>query len=271
MFRFTARPRALTALLGLALATASLTAAAPAASAATTSEAKPTIVLVHGAFADASSWTGVARDLQRHGYTVIAPANPLRDLAGDAAYTAALLKSIKGPIVLAGHSYGGAVITNAARDNANVKALVYIAGFLPDTGESAADLAGKYPGSTLGPTLQEVPLPGGGTDLYVQQAKFHRQFAQDVPSRDAAVMAATQRPITAAALNAPSEAPAWKDIASWTLIPTGDKNIPPAAQRFMSKRAHAHTVEVKGASHAVLVSQPEAVANLIRRAAKSVD
>ncbi|AWS46236.1 alpha/beta fold hydrolase [Streptosporangium sp. 'caverna'] len=262
---FSAR-RTLTALLGTAVVATTLAAAALPAAAGT--KPKPTIVLVHGAFADASSWSGVAKRLQSHGYHVIAPAVPLRGLAGDAAYTAALLKTVKGPIILAGHSYGGAVISNAARGNANVKALVAIAGFLPDTGESAATLSDKYPGSTLGPTLQEVALPGGLTDLYVQQDKFRKQFAHDVPARDAAVMAATQRPITSAALNEPSGAPAWKSIASYVLIPTGDKNIPPAAQHFMAERAHARaTVEVKDASHAVLVSQPDTVAKFIERAA----
>ncbi|GGK68241.1 alpha/beta hydrolase [Planomonospora parontospora subsp. parontospora] len=265
MARF-ARP--LTALLATAAAASALTTAAPAASAATASPAKPTIVLVHGAFADASSWNGVAERLQRRGYTVIASANPLRGLADDAAATAALLKSIKGPVVLAGHSYGGAVITNAARGNDEVKALVYIAAFIPEKGESAADLAGRHPGSTLGETLREVPLPGGGTDLYVRQDRFRKQFAHDVPARDAKLMAAAQRPVTAAALNEPSGVPAWKDIASWVLVPTGDKNIPPAALRFMAKRAEARaTVEIEGASHAVLVSRPDAVADLIERAA----
>ncbi|MBG0815034.1 alpha/beta fold hydrolase [Planomonospora sp. ID82291] len=269
MTRF-ARP--LTALLATAAAASALTAAAPAASAGasagTADAAKPTIVLVHGAFADASSWNGVAERLQRRGYTVIASANPLRGLADDAAATAALLKSVKGPVVLAGHSYGGAVITNAARGNDAVKALVYVAAFIPEQGESAADLAGKYPGSTLGETLREVPLPGGGTDLYVRQDRFRKQFAHDVPARDAKLMAAAQRPVTAAALNEPSGAPAWKDVASWALIPTGDKNIPPASLRFMAERAGARAaVEVEGASHAVLVSRPDAVADLIERAA----
>jgi pimeloyl-ACP methyl ester carboxylesterase len=264
MTRF-ARP--LTALLATAVAASAL-AAAPAASAEASSAAKPTVVLVHGAFADASSWNGVTERLQRRGYTVIASANPLRGLADDAAATAALLESVKGPVVLVGHSYGGAVITNAARGNDDVKALVYIAAFIPEKGESAADLAGRYPGSTLGETLQEVPLPGGGTDLYVRQDRFRKQFAHDVPARDARLMAATQRPVTAAALNEPSGAPAWKDIASWALIPTGDKNIPPASLRFMAKRAEARAaVEVKDASHAVLVSRPDAVADLIERAA----
>ncbi|GGL10813.1 alpha/beta hydrolase [Sphaerisporangium melleum] len=272
MNRPTTRRRVLAALLGSAVAATALTGvtALPAGAEAVAGGhgSKPTVVLVHGAFADASSWSGVVERLQRHGYRVIAPANPLRGLASDAAYTAALLKSVKGPVVLVGHSYGGAVISNAARGDDNVKALVSVAGFLPDKGESAAELSGKFPGSTLGPTLQEVPLPGGQTDLYVRQEKFRKQFAHDVPAAQAAVMAATQRPVTAAALNEGSGAPAWKKIPTYVLIPTGDKNIPPAAQRWMAKRAHARAVvTIKDASHAVLVSRPGAVADLIERAA----
>ncbi|MEV1176942.1 alpha/beta hydrolase [Nonomuraea sp. NPDC049784] len=264
------RRQTIGAALGTALAASmAVSASSTAASAETRGAAKPTIVLVHGAFADASSWTGVIERLQRKGYSVIASANPLRGLAGDAAATAALLATIKGPVVLVGHSYGGAVITNAARGNDNVQALVFVAAFIPDEGESAAELAGRYPGSTLGETLREVPLPGGSTDLYVKQDKFPTQFAHDLPTRDAKVMAVIQRPITAAALNEPSgAAPAWKDVPSWALFGTGDKNIPPAALRFMAERANARaTVTVKDASHAVLVSHPDAVAHLIERAA----
>jgi pimeloyl-ACP methyl ester carboxylesterase len=231
-------------------------------------KAKPTIVLVHGAFADTSSWSGVIERLQRRGYPVIAPAVPLRGVAGDAAYTRALLDSITGPIVLVGHSYGGQVITNAALNDPQVKALVSIAGFLPDEGESAQELSEKFPGSTLGETLQEVPLPGGGTDLYIRQELFPGQFAADVPLKEARVLAAEQRPISAAALGEPSGPPAWKTIPTWTLIPDGDKNIPPAAQRFMAKRAHAHTEEVH-ASHLAPVSRPDKVADVIIEAASA--
>ncbi|MBB1155491.1 MULTISPECIES: alpha/beta fold hydrolase [Amycolatopsis] len=226
-----------------------------------------TVVLVHGAFADSSSWNGEIERLRAAGHRVIAAANPLRGVAEDAAYVRSLLDSIEGPIVLAGHSYGGSVISAAAKGHRRVQALVYIAGFLPDEGESAGELAGKFPGGTLGETLEQVALPNG-VDLYVRQDLFHQQFAADVPAAQASQMAAGQRPIAAAALDEASPAPAWKDLPVYSLIPTADKNIPAAAQRFMAERANAEAVEVEGASHAVLVSQPEAVANLILRAAR---
>jgi pimeloyl-ACP methyl ester carboxylesterase len=236
------------------------------------SKPKPTVVLVHGAFADASSWNGVVTKLQHDGYPVIAPANPLRGVASDATYLESILKSIKGPLILAGHSYGGSVISEAAVDNPQVKALVYIAAFLPDKGESASELSSKFPGSTLGETLNPVPfpLPDGstGTDLYIQQDKFHHQFAADLPAGTAAVLAATQRPVAASGLDEKATEAAWKTIPSWDLIDTQDLNIPPAAQRFMAQRAHAHTVEVK-ASHLVPVSQPGAVTHIIEQAAHS--
>jgi len=153
---------------------------------ASAQDGKPTIVLVHGAFAESNSWNGVLTKLIAKGYPTIAAANPLRGVKSDANYVASILKSIKGPIVLVGHSYGGSVITNAVNDNKNVKALVYVAGFAPEMGETAADLSGRYPGSTLGPTLAPpVALPDGGKDLYIQQSKFHAQFAADVPVADA--------------------------------------------------------------------------------------
>ncbi|WPO00760.1 alpha/beta hydrolase [Pseudomonas sp. MUP55] len=230
---------------------------------------KPTIVLVHGAFADASSWNGVARILEQDGYTVVAAANPLRSVKSDAASVASLIASIQSPVVLVGHSYGGNVISAAANDQANVKALVYVSAFAPDTGETVAGLAGKFPGSTLGPTLAApVPLSDGGKDLYIQQSQFHEQFAADVPAVEAALMAATQRPVTDAALNEPFGTPAWKHIPSWSIYGDQDKNIPPQALAFMAKRADAKAVEVvKGASHVVMVSHPAPVARLIERAA----
>ncbi|MEU3188617.1 alpha/beta hydrolase [Streptomyces sp. NPDC006923] len=232
---------------------------------------KPTVVLVHGAFADGSSWNGVIGRLKRDGYPVVAPANPLRGLSSDAAYLKDLLNSVKGPIVLAGHSYGGSVISAAAAGDKDVKALVYIAAFLPETGESASGLSGKFPGSTLGPTLHEVTtaLADGTevTDLSITQDKFHQQFAADVPAATAGAMAAGQRPITSAALDEKlSGEPAWKTVPSWTMITTQDLNIPVKAQRFMADRAGSHKVEIK-ASHAVTVSQPGAVTRLIEQAA----
>ncbi|MHB9856145.1 alpha/beta fold hydrolase [Streptomyces krungchingensis] len=253
-----------------ALSLAASTSASAAESGHHPAGPKPTVVLVHGAFADSSSWNGVIKRLEHAGYPVIAPANPLRTLAGDAAYLHSVLKSVDGPIVLVGHSYGGAVISEAAADTPAVKALVYIAAFAPDKGESALELSGKYPGSTLGENLNPVPFPLAdgttGTDLYIKTEKFHDQFAADVPTAQTDLMAATQRPVAASALEEEATEATWKTIPSWYLVATQDKNIPPAAQRFMAERAHSRTVEIN-ASHAVSVSRPEAVADLIQQAA----
>ncbi len=248
-----------------------LAAAAPAAAApASAPQTKPTVVLVHGAFEDASGWSGVIERLQRLGYPVVAPANPLRGLAGDSAYLASFLKSIKGPVVLVGHSYGGAVISNAAVSDPHVKALVFIAALAPEKGESAADLTVRFPGSLVNASIYPVsfPLPGGrrGTDLYAKPDKFRELAAADVPARTAAVMAASQRPIAFAALAEKSRAAAWKRIPSWYLVATDDRALPPAAERFMAERAGSHTVEIRS-SHVAMVSHPEAVTRLIRDAA----
>lgn len=240
-----------------------------ASSAAFAQTGKPTIVLVHGAFAESSSWNNVIKILKKDGYPVVAAANPLRSVKGDADYVSNLVASIQSPVVLVGHSYGGSVITEAANGNANVKALVYVSAFAPDAGETALGLSGKFPGSTLGPTLAPpVALQGGGKDLYIRQDKFRDQFAPDVSRADATLMAATQRPVTEAAANEASGTPAWKTVPSWFIYGDQDKNIPPQALAFMAERAHAkQTVVVKGASHVVMVSRPEPVAKLIERAA----
>jgi pimeloyl-ACP methyl ester carboxylesterase len=230
---------------------------------------KPTVVLVHGAFADSSSWNGVISILQRDGYKVVAAPNPLRGVRSDADVVGDVVKSIDGPVVLVGHSYGGSVISEAAEGRSNVKALVYVAAFAPEVGETALGLTGKFPGSTLGGTLAPpVRLSSGGNDLYIQQGQFHQQFAADVPAPEARLMAAGQRPIAEAALSEPSTAPAWKSVPSWFIYGTKDKNIPPAALGFMAERAKSRqTVEVKGASHVVMVSHAPAVARLIEKAA----
>ncbi|PSM37579.1 alpha/beta hydrolase [Streptomyces dioscori] len=232
----------------------------------------PTVVLVHGAFADSSSWNGVVERLQAHEYPVVAASNPLRTLGGDAEYVRQLVASIEGPVVLVGHSYGGSVISNAGKGLGNVKALVFVAAFLPDEGESAIALSGKFPGSTLGEALRPVPvtLPDGSqvTDLYIEKGKFHQQFAADVAAETAGVMAATQRPVTDAALGEGASAPAWREIPSWVLVATEDRNIPPQAQIFMAERANATAVRV-AASHAVGVSRPGEVARLINAAAQA--
>jgi pimeloyl-ACP methyl ester carboxylesterase len=201
-------------------------------------------------------------------------ANPLRSLSGDAAYIASVLKTIKGPIVLVGHSYGGAVITDAATGNPNVKALVYIDAFVPAQGETVLSLAAKYPGSELPRSITEAPYTQGGgqsgVDVYIKTADFRSAFAGDVSPAKAAVMAIAQRPVTLAALSEKSRAPAWKSIPSWYLVGRQDEAIPPAAQLFMAKRARSHTVEIN-ASHASLVSHPAAVTKLILDAAHDVE
>lgn len=234
---------------------------------------KPTVVLVHGAFADSSSWNGVIKRLKEDGYPVVAAANPLRSLSSDAASVKNLLASIDGPVVLAGHSYGGAVISNAAYGSDKVKALVYADAFLPDKGESANELAQKFPGSVIGESLRPVPItnPDGSqdVDLYIDQSKFHQAFAADVPARTADLMAVTQRPATGTALNEPSGEPAWKTIPSWALVGTNDQIIPPKLQVYMAGRAHAHVEKIES-SHAVTVSHPDAVAHIIEEAAQTV-
>lgn len=246
--------------------------AAALAASATTAQAaeKPTVVLVHGAFADGSSWNGVAARLSKDGFKVVAAANPLRSVKGDAAYVGALVASIPGPVVLVGHSYGGAVISAAATDRPNVKALVYVAAFEPAPGESSLRLSGKFPGSTLGGALAApVSLPDGGVDLYIQAERFPQQFAADLPRAQADLMAATQRPIAQAALAEPQAGAAWRTIPSWTVYGDADLNIPPAAMAFMAERAKSKkTVVVKGGSHVVMLSHPDEVAAVIEDAAR---
>jgi pimeloyl-ACP methyl ester carboxylesterase len=230
---------------------------------------KPTIVLIHGAFAESASWNDVIDRLTDAGHSVIAAANPLRNLAGDATSVADVVRTIEGPVLLVGHSYGGAVISNVPADAGEVSGVVYVCGFAPDAGESAFTLAGMFPGSTLGDALRPVPLSDGTTDLYIRGDTFHQQFCADVPEQEAALMEATQRPITQEALLAPSgERPLWREVPSWFLIGEEDHNIPAQLQRFMAERAGSQrTVEIPGASHAIAVSQPEATAELILEAA----
>ncbi|WIM96411.1 alpha/beta hydrolase [Actinoplanes oblitus] len=261
--RITALLAALVTVAGLALlGTSTVVAAHPAGG------QRPTIVLVHGAFADGASWSPVIERLQRRGFTAVAVANPLRGVRSDAEALDARLAGIDGPVVLVGHSYGGAVITNVTARSPKVKALVYVAAFAPAEGESAAELAASYPGSTLGDTLAPVALPDGSNDLYIKPSLFRQQFAADVPARQTALMASTQRPVRDTALNEASGEPAWAGIPSWFLLAGADKNIPLRAQKFMADRAGSRaTVTVKGASHAVAVSRPDAVVKLIVRAA----
>jgi pimeloyl-ACP methyl ester carboxylesterase len=268
------RPPIVTVLLAL-LGLVTLSASVPStfARAEIRGGPKPTIVLIHGAFADASGWNGVIDLLRNDGYPVIAPANPLRDLVDDAEYLASILATIPGPVVLVGHSYGGAVITNAAIDRPNVKALVYIAAFAPDKGESVFGLTVRSPGSLLPPALRLRPFrqPGGalGNDAYIDPALFHDVFVGDVPASTAAEMAASQRPLTLAAGTELTQAVAWKSIPSWYMVAGLDHTIPPDVERFMARRAGSHVVEV-GGSHVVMIEHPGAVADLIRAAADSV-
>ena len=197
---------------------------------------------------------------------MIAPANPLRGVGADAAYIKSVLATISGPVVLVGHSYAGAVITNAAVGAANVKALVYIAAIAPDDGESQMDIFARFPGSHIGPsTTLTRPFPGG-VDVYIDRKSFRDVFAADQTPAVAATMAATQRPLAQVASTEKSGPPAWKTLPSWYMVAKHDHAIPPAAERFMAKRAHAHTVEVKS-SHDVMVSHPGAVTKLILSAA----
>jgi pimeloyl-ACP methyl ester carboxylesterase len=230
---------------------------------------KPTVVLVHGAFADSSSWNRVVALLEKDGYPVVAVANPLRSVKSDGDYVGRVLEGLKSPVVLVGHSYGGSVISDAAAHADNVKALVFVAAFAPARGESAIYLSGKNPGSTLGPALaQPVALPGGANDLYIDQQKFPAQFAGDVPLAAAKLMAVAQRPITDTALAEPAPEAAWEKIPSWFIYGDADKNIPPATLKWMADRARSKkTVAIPGASHVVMISHPGEVTKMIEQAA----
>ncbi len=232
---------------------------------------KPTIVLVHGSFADASGWGGVITRLQADGFTTYAPPNELRSIASDAAYIQDFVGSIDGPVVLVGHSYGGAVITNVHADN--VVALVYVCGFALDEGEAvAAALALTGDTVDLTPIVDIRPYPGapeGTGDAYLKREIFHDVFCQDVPAELAAVMAATQRPGTLVSLGEPSGPPAWKQKPTWYIVGQQDRVIPPHVERAMAQRAGATTVEVDS-SHVPMVSRPDEVADLVRAAVAGV-
>ena len=228
----------------------------------------PTIVLVHGAFADSSGWHPVIDRLRDADQAVVAAANPLRGLAADAEAVSDLVRSIEGPVVIVGHSYGGAVISNVAADAGEITGLVYINALAPDAGESAFDLAGKYPGSTTADSVRPVPRTDGTTDLVLAPELFRQNFCADLPEEQAARMTATQRPATLEALQEPSgEHPLWKQLPSWFLIGEEDQNLPAALHRFLAERAGARrTVEIPGASHVVFLSHPEETAELILEA-----
>jgi pimeloyl-ACP methyl ester carboxylesterase len=230
---------------------------------------RPTIVLVHGAFAESSSWDQVIDPLLDAGYPVTAVANPLRGLASDAACVSDHVRSIEGPVLLVAHSYGGAVITNVDPGAGEIIGLVYVAAFAPLPGESCFELSAVFPGSTLGDALRAVPRSDGTTDLTIVQERFHEQFCADVPAPQAARMAATQRPATQEALVEPSgKRSLWKEAPSWFIFGEEDRNIPKELEHYMAERANARrTIEIPGASHAVSVAHPGATAHLILEAA----
>ncbi|MET8257965.1 alpha/beta fold hydrolase [Micromonospora sp. NPDC005553] len=232
---------------------------------------QPTLVLVHGAFAESASWNGVLERLGA-GYDSVAVANPLRSVAGDAAYVQDVVRGIGGPVVLVGHSYGGMVITQAAAGDTSVRALVYVNAFAPDTGESALALSSKFPGSTLADTLVQYPVSTGGNEVAIGQEQYHAQFCADASDDMAALMARTQRPITEQGLGDKLTGdPAWRSLPSWFVFGDADKNIPAEAHRFMAERANPRGQrEVVGGSHAMAVARPSEVAETIIEAVRGV-
>ncbi|MEU1134418.1 alpha/beta hydrolase [Streptomyces sp. NPDC005900] len=238
----------------------------------TDSTSLPTAVLVHGAFADAASWRGVVAELQGHGIPVIAPPNPLRGLVADAAYISSVVARIDGPVVLVGHSYGGALITVAGAAE-NVVGLVYIAAYVPEQGESLGELQDRFPLSSLVSNLTQATYPvrdgEPAVEVTIRAEAFPEIFAADVPAEVTKVLAVSQRPLAASAFTEPAAVAAWKTTPSWALVAAADQAINPDVERFGAQRAGATTVELAGASHAVAVSRPREVAELIRDAVRA--
>ena len=260
------------AMAGLAIPLSQIASARTTEAAAAGDGPKPSIVLVHGAWADTSSWDGVIQRLQADGYTVYALPNPLRGLPDDPAYLADFLHTISGPIVLVGHSYGGTVITNAATGDPQVKALVYVDAFAPAQGQTIAQLLAAHPGSCAVPAnLNLVPFPGapsGVADAYIKQSVFPSCMANGLPATQARVLAATQRPIATIALTQESGVPAWQTIPSWAVVGTADHAIPPALQLAMANTAHAHITRVD-APHLSMISDPGTVTSVILHAVRA--
>jgi pimeloyl-ACP methyl ester carboxylesterase len=235
---------------------------------------RPTVVLVHGAFADGSSWNGVVERLQAEGVRVTAPANPLRGISHDSAYINSLLRQIPGPVIAVGHSYGGAVITNAATDADNVVGLVYVAAFAPDEGERLGEIEDDSRDSVLNASLMPLNYPTGegqetAVEFAIDPEKFHDAFAADLPEEQTAVMAATQRPVAESAFSEPNGEPAWKKLPSWAVVASGDKAAGTDVVRSMAERAGATITEAEG-SHVIMVSQPQVVAEAILTAVAAV-
>jgi pimeloyl-ACP methyl ester carboxylesterase len=237
-----------------------------------TDSATPTVVLVHGAFADASSWNGVIERLQARGVEVTAPANPLRGIATDSAYLAGVFEETPGPVLAVGHSYGGAVITNAAAKAKNVVGLVYVAAFAPEEGEALGEAEAGSKDSVLMSALMPLHYPSNGgeaVEFAIKPESFHDAFAADLPAEETAVLAATQRPVAETAFSEPTGKPAWRDRPSWAVVATGDKAAGADVVRSMAKRAGATITEVEG-SHVIMISQPEAVTDVILDAVAAV-
>jgi pimeloyl-ACP methyl ester carboxylesterase len=235
----------------------------------------PTVVLVHGAFADASSWNAVIERLQAGGLRVTAPANPLRGISHDSAYTASLFEQTPGPVLAVGHSYGGAVITNAASRAENVVGLVFVAAFAPDEGERLGEVEAGSKDSVLNSALVPLHYPTGqggepGTEFAIDPAKFHDAFAADLPEEQAAIMAATQRPVAELGFSDPAGPPAWKHLPSWAVVATSDKAAGADVIRSMAERAGATITEVEG-SHVIMVSRPDVVTDVILTAVAAVE
>jgi pimeloyl-ACP methyl ester carboxylesterase len=233
-----------------------------------------TVVLVHGAFADASNWAGVIPTLQAAGLAVLAPANPLRGINHDAAYIASVASQIPGPVLLVGHSYGGAVITNAGSRADNVRGLVYVAAFIPDEGETLQNLADQATDSKVLPALRPASYPTNpesapDAEFIIDPASFHAVFCADLPAEQAAILAVSQRPLAGVSFGEPTQDPAWKTLPSWAIISPSDFVIGPAGERFMAERSGATITEVE-ASHAMMISQPQAVADVILTAVAAV-
>jgi pimeloyl-ACP methyl ester carboxylesterase len=250
--------------MNIAIAALAIVATVTAGAQQTSAGSKPTIVLVHGAFADGSSWQHVIPLLVRDGYTVVSASNPMASIDGDVAITKRLIDAQKGPVVVVAHSYGGAVMTGAAAGNPNVKALVFLAAFAPDSGESIGGVSSRFPATPLSAAV----APDAGGFLWVDRLKFHDVFCKDVPDGETLIMSIIQRPLAAAVFGQTQLVAAWKTIPSWYVVSRNDRAIDPGQERFYASRMHAHTTEINS-SHVVMISHPTEVTSIIEEAARS--